>query len=467
MTIEEAEALIEISGAAPEGSDRKSPEYGAGASNVTARREPSWTEVDTRLMEEVVSRGNMMAAYDRVVGNKGAAGIDEMPVGELKGYLKKEWPRIKEELLEGTYQPKPVRKVEIPKPGGGVRTLGIPPVLDRLIQQALHQELMRLFEPDFSESSYGFRPGRSAHQAVKAARQYVADGRRWVVDIDLEKFFDRVGHDVLMARVARKVRDPRVLGLIRRYLRAGIFEGGIVSPRVEGTPQGGPLSPLLSNILLDDLDQELERRGHAFCRYADDCNVYVHSHRSAERVMASLTRFLEQHLGLKVNRAKSAVGRPWQRIFLGYGMTFHKRPRLKVADTSVKRFKANLRKLFRRGRRNSLKRTIEESTPNLRGWVAYFRLAEVKGIFEELDGWIRRKLRCILWRQWKRSFTRARNLMRRGLPEQRAWKSAQNGRGPWWNSGASHMNDAFRKSFFDNLGLVSLLDQLRRFQCAL
>lgn len=467
MTIEEAEALIEISGAAPEDGDRKSPEYGGGASNVTVRREPSWTEVETRLMEDVVIRGNMMAAYDRGVRNKGAAGIDEMPVGELKGYLKKEWPRIKEELLEGTYQPKPVRKVEIPKPDGGVRTLGIPTVVDRLIQQALHQELLRLFEPDFSESSYGFRPGRSTHQAVKAARHYVAEGRRWVVDIDLEKFFDRVGHDVLMARVARKVKDSRVLGLIRRYLRAGIFEGGIVSPRVEGTPQGGPLSPLLSNVLLDDLDKELERRGHAFCRYADDCNVYVHSYRSAGRVMASLTRFLEQHLGLKVNRTKSAVGRPWQRTFLDYGMTFHKRPRLRVADTSVKRFKANLRKLFRRGRGTSLKRAIEESTPKLRGWVAYFRLAEVKGIFEELDGWIRRKLRCILWRQWKRSFTRARNLMRRGLTERRAWKSAQNGRGPWWNSGASHMNDGFRKSFFDNLGLVSLLDQLRRFQCAL
>ena len=245
MTIEEAEALIEISGAAPEGSDRKSPEYGGGASNVTASREPSWTEVETRLMEEVVSRGNMMAAYHRVVSNKGAPGIDGMPVGELKDYLKKEWPRIKEELLEGTYQPKPVRKVEIPKPGGGMRMLGIPTVLDRLIQQALHQELMRLFDPDFSESSYGFRPGRSAHQAVEAARRHVAQGRRWVVDIDLEKFFDRVGHDVLMARVARKVKDPRVLKLIRRYLRAGMFEGGIVSPRVEGTPQGGPLSPLV------------------------------------------------------------------------------------------------------------------------------------------------------------------------------------------------------------------------------
>jgi RNA-directed DNA polymerase len=467
MTIEEAEALVEISGAASEGSDRKSQEYGVGASNVTACRESSWTEAETRLMEEVVSRGNMMAAYERVVSNKGAPGIDGMPVGELKAYLVKGWPHIKEALLKGTYQPQPVRKVEIPKPGGGMRVLGIPTVLDRLIQQALHQELMRLFDTGFSASSYGFRPGRSAHQAVQAARRHVAEGRRWVVDIDLEKFFDRVGHDVLMARVARKVKDPRVLQLIRRYLRAGVLEGGIVSPRVEGTPQGGPLSPLLSNILLDEFDKELERRGHAFCRYADDCNIYVSSRRAAERVMATLTRFLEQQLKLKVNRVKSAVGRPWERTFLGYSMTFHKKPRLKVAESSVKRFKAGLREVFRRGRGRRLKRVIEEAAPKLRGWIAYFRLAEVKGIFEELDSWVRRKLRCILWRQWKRPFTRARNLMRRGLSELRAWKSAQNGRGPWWNAGASHMNDAFRKSFFDNMGLISLVDSLKRLQCTL
>nr|WP_320116411.1 group II intron reverse transcriptase/maturase [uncultured Desulfuromonas sp.] len=467
MTNVATEALPETAGAVSEGSDRKSREYGGGVSNVTACREPFWTEAKMRLMEEVVSRSNMMAAYHRVVGNKGAPGIDGMTVIALKDYLNKEWPRIKEELLNGDYQPQPVRKVDIPKPGGGVRTLGIPTVLDRLIQQALHQELMRLFEPDFSEHCYGFRPKRSAHQAVQAARRHVASGRRWVVDIDLEKFFDRVGHDVLMARVSRKVKDPRVLQLIRRYLRAGVLEGGILSPRVEGTPQGGPLSPLLSNILLDELDKELEKRGHAFCRYADDCNVYVHSRRSAERVMSSLTRFLEQQLKLKVNRGKSAVGRPWERTFLGYSMTFHKKPRLKVAQSSVKRFKASLRKLFRRGRGLSLKRTIEEAIPKLRGWIGYYRLAEVKGLFEELDGWIRRKLRCILWRQWKRPFTRARNLMRRGLTERRALKSARNGRGPWFNSGASHMHDAFRKSFFDKLGLVSLLDQHRRFQSAL
>jgi group II intron reverse transcriptase/maturase len=467
MTIEEAEALVEMPGARSEGSDRKSREYGGGASNVTACREISWTEGEARQMEEVVSRGNMMTAYHRVVRNKGAAGIDGMQVSDLKGYLVKEWPRIKEELLNGVYQPQPVRKVQIPKPGGGVRTLGIPTVLDRLIQQALHQELMRLFDPDFSSSSYGFRPGRSAHQAVQAARRYVASGRRWTVDIDLEKFFDRVDHDTLMSRVARKVKDRRVLRLIRRYLTAGVLDGGIVSSRVEGTPQGGPLSPLLSNILLDELDKELEKRGHAFCRYADDCNIYVQSRRSAERVMASLTRFLEQQLKLKVNRIKSAVGRPWKRTFLGYSMTCHRKPRLKVASGSVKRFKSTLRQVLRRGRGRSLQRVIEEIRPKLRGWIAYFRLAEVKGIFDGLDGWIRRRLRCLLWRQWKRPFTRARKLMRRGLSEQRAWRSALNGRGPWWNSGAAHMHDAFRKSFFGKLGLVFLGDQLRHFQRAL
>lgn len=465
MTYGDAEALPEISEATPEGNDQKSQEYGVGASSVTACGDSLWTETETRLMEEVFSRSNMMAAYSRVVGNKGAPGIDGMTVGELKGYLTKDWPRIKEDLLNGNYHPQPVRKVEIPKPGGGVRMLGIPTVVDRLIQQALHQELMQLFEPDFSVNSYGFRPGRSAHQAVKAARNHVATGRRWVVDVDLEKFFDRVGHDVLMARVARKVKDRRVLALIRRYLAAGVLEGGIVSPRTEGTPQGGPLSPLLSNILLDDLDKELERRGHAFCRYADDCNIYLFSRRSAERVMTSVTCYLEQHLKLKVNHSKSAVGRPWERTFLGYSMTFHQKPRLKVAGTSVKRFKSNLKVLFRCGRGRSLAKTIEDSKAKLRGWIVYFRHAEVKGIFEELDGWIRRKLRCILWRQWKRTYTRIRKLMQRGLPERRAWASARNGRGPWWNSGASHMNDAFRKSYFDKLGLVSLMDQFRRLQC--
>lgn len=415
-------------------------------------------------MEAVVERENMCRALERVEANQGAPGVDGMPVESLRGHLKEHWPTIKGELLSGRYQPQPVRRVEIPKPGGkGMRPLGIPTVTDRLIQQAVHQVLSPIFDGGFSEHSYGFRPGRSAWQAVQAARHHAAEGRRWVVDMDLEKFFDRVNHDILMSRVARKVQDKRVLGLIRRYLHSGVMVEGLVEPRAEGTPQGGPLSPLLSNILLDDLDQELERRGHAFCRYADDCNIYVQSKRAGERVMASVSRFLERRLKLKVNQAKSAVDRTWNRKFLGYSMTWHETPRLKVAAESVERMKGKLRQLFRMGRGRNLKRFIQEDvSPLLRGWTNYFRLAEVKGIFEELDGWIRRKLRCVLWRQGKRVWPRVRLLMRHGLSEARACRSATNGRGPWWNSGASHMNEAFPKTYFDRLGLVSLLDQQQR-----
>ena len=325
-------------------------------------------------MEAILGRENMMAALRRVEANKGAAGADGMPVEELRAYLVANWPHIKEDLLAGRYRPAPVRGVEIPKPGGGKRLLGIPTVLDRLIQQAMHQVLMPLFDPGFSGSSYGFRPGRSAHQAVLAARSHMAAGRRWVVDIDLEKFFDRVNHDVLMARVARKVADKRVLRLIRRYLQAGLLLDGLATARREGTPQGGPLSPLLSNILLDDLDKELERRGHAFCRYADDCNIYVRSRRAGERLMASLTRFLAERLRLAVNLAKSAVDRPWKRSFLGYTVTAHKEPRLRVAAKSVGRLRDKLRDLFRQGRGRSVGRTVESWHPscaagsNTSGW---------------------------------------------------------------------------------------------------
>lgn len=448
----------------PEGRGQKSQEDGSGVSGVTATDGKFWTEAGTRLMEDVVSRDNMMAAYRRVVSNKGAPGVDGMTVDQLEGYLKEQWPRIREELLDGTYLPQAVRKVEIPKPSGGKRTLGIPTVVDRLIQQALHQQLTPLYDTHFSESSYGYRPGRSAHQAVKAARRHVAQGRRWVIDMDLEKFFDRVNHDIMMSRLARKIEDKRVLRLIRRYLQAGLFEGGLTSPRTEGTPQGGPLSPLLSNILLDELDKELERRGHAFCRYADDCNIYVSTQRSGERVFASVEQFLKERLRLTVNREKSAVDRPWKRIFLGYSMTHDRYPRLKVGQTPVQRLVKKVRRITRKGRGRNIKKVIEELTPKLRGWVNYFRHAEVEGVFEELDGWIRRRLRCILWRQWKRPSTRAKKLMKRGLTEARACKSAYNGRGPWWNSGASHLNYAFRKTYFTELGLLFLEDALRRFQ---
>jgi RNA-directed DNA polymerase len=383
-----------------------------GVSNTTARSESSHPEAEVRLMEIIFSRDNMMTAYQRVMVNKGAPGVDKMTVEQLKPYLMEHWPGIKGELLAGQYQPAPVRGVEIPKPGGkGLRLLGIPTVLDRLIQQAIHQILTPIFDPGFSNSSYGFRPGRSAHQAVPAAQSYVAAGNRFVVDLDLEKFFDRVNHDVRMARVAHKVKDKQVLRLIRRYLQAGLMMGGVVTARNEGTPQGGPLSPTLSNILLDDLDKELERRGHSFCRYADDCNIYVTSRRAGERVMASVTQFLTERLRLTVNAAKSAVDRPWKRSFLGYSMTHHLKPRLKVAAKSVVRLRDKLRATFRQGRGQSIERTVEILMPILRGWIAYFRLAQVKGTFEELDGWLRRRLRCILWRQWKRPRTRVGKLM--------------------------------------------------------
>jgi group II intron reverse transcriptase/maturase len=416
-------------------------------------------------MDAVCERGNLWLAYDRVVKNKGAAGVDGIGVAEFKDYLKQHWPAIKASLLAGSYQPSPVRRVDIPKPQGGTRTLGIPTLTDRLIQQALHQVLSPIFEAEFSESSYGFRPGRNAHQAVKAARQYVAEGRRVVVDMDLEKFFDRVNHDLLMGRISKKVDDGRVLRLIRRYLEAGMMAEGIVSPRTEGTPQGGPLSPLLSNVLLTELDRELERRGHAFCRYADDCNIYVRSLQAGERVMASITGFLADTLKLTVNAAKSAVAHPWTRKFLGYSLTWHKAPRLRIAPTSVQRLEDKIREILKGARGRRLSYTIQKLNPVLRGWAAYFKLTETKGALEELDGWIRHKLRCILWRQWKRPHARAKNLMKAGLTEERAWRSACNQRGPWWNSGASHMNQAFPKSYFDRLGLVSLLDTKRRLQC--
>lgn len=455
----------EISAASPEGKGRKPGDHGTGVSRITAEQGHSRTEAKGRLMELVVDRDNMLAAYRRVMVNKGSAGVDNMPVDALMSHLKEYWAVIKEELLNGRYEPSPVLKVEIPKPGGkGIRLLGIPTVLDRLIQQALHQVLMPIFDPDFSNSSYGFRPGRSAHQAIIAAQKHVASGRRWVVDMDLEKFFDRVNHDVLMARVGRKVGDKQILGLIGRYLRAGLMASGTVTQRTQGTPQGGPLSPLLSNILLDDLDKELERRDHTFCRYADDCNIYVRSRRAGERVLASLTRFLNQRLKLKVNEAKSAVDRPWKRTFLGYSMTFHMKPRLKVAATSVVRFKGKLRDLFRRGRGRSIAKVIEEASPILRGWINYFRLAETRGVFENLDGWFRRKLRVIIWRQWKRPKTRKQKLMQCGIDEARAWKSAGNGRGSWWNAGASHMNQAYPTSHFRTIGLTPMIETLNRFQ---
>lgn len=432
----------------------------------TARGEKA--EVEARsLMEEVLRRENVLAAYKRVVANGGAPGVDGMTVEELMGYCREHWPRIREEIRSGAYPPQPVKRVEIPKPGGkGTRMLGIPTVVDRMIQQALLQVLSPIFEPTFSKWSFGFRPGRSALGAVSWSRLHIAAGYRWVVDLDLEKFFDRVNHDILMSRVARRVKDKQVLRLIRRYLQAGLMEGGVVSPRSEGTPQGGPLSPLLSNVLLDELDKELEKRGHRFCRYADDANVYVQSRRAGERVMASLEKFLWERLRLKVNRAKSAVARPWERKFLGYSVTANRTPRLRVAPESVKRLKEKLQPVFRSGRGRRLDHVLQELNPVIRGWVAYFRMSDVRASFEELDGWIRRKLRCLLWRQWKRPRTRRARLIARGLSEEQAGVSASNGHGPWWNAGAPHMNQAIPIRYLRAHGLLSFLEEHRRLLCS-
>jgi RNA-directed DNA polymerase len=415
------------------------------------------------LLEQVVQRSNLLVAYRRVVHNGGAPGIDGLTVAALEGYCREHWPRIREALLSGTYVPQPVRRVEIPKPTGGTRMLGIPTVLDRLIQQALLQVLQPLFDPTFSDASFGFRPKRSTHDAVRRAREHIAAGHRWVVDIDLEKFFDRVNHDVLMARLARRIEDKRVLKLIRRYLQAGLMMDGVVSPRTEGTPQGGPLSPLLSNILLDDLDRELERRGHRFVRYADDCNVYVKSRAAGERVLASLERFLSERLRLRVNRDKSAVDRPWNRKFLGYTVTTHYPPKLRVSPQSAARLKDKLRPLLRAGRGRRLADVCAKLAPILRGWAAYYRLAEVKASFEALDQWLRRKLRCLLWRQWKRWPTRVKELRRRGIEIVRAVYSAMNGHGPWWNANSLHMRQAVPNWWLQAQGLLSLLDETRRF----
>lgn len=420
------------------------------------------------LMERVVERSNMQTAYRQVKRNKGAPGVDGMAVEALGDFLRVHWPRIKERLLEGSYKPVPVRRLEIPKDNGGTRPLGIPTVLDRLIQQALHQVLSPLYELEFSEHSYGFRPGRSAHQAVRQAQRFQREGKRWVVDLDLAQFFDEVNHDILMARLGRKIKDWRILRIIRRYLRAGVLLGGVVSVTVKGTPQGGPLSPLLSNIVLDDLDKELERRGHSFCRYADDCNIYVASRRAGDRVMRSIRRFVEKRLKLRVNREKSAVGRPWRRKFLGFSFTWHFKTRIIVAKQSKIRVKGKLKALFRKGRGRNLERFIREDlNPVIRGWINYYRLADAKGFAGELDKWIRRRLRCNLWRQWKRPWKRFQVLLKRGLPEERAVRSAFNQRGPWFNSGASHMNQAFPRRYFDQLGLISMLDTLRRLRVVL
>jgi RNA-directed DNA polymerase len=420
-------------------------------------------EQRTDLLERVLERGNMLKALARVESNRGAAGVDGMGVGELREHLRAHWVGIREQLREGSYRPQPVRRVEIPKPDGGVRELGIPTVVDRLIQQALLQVLTLIFEPEFSEASFGFRPGRSAHQAVKRAEAFVAEGYEWVVDLDIEKFFDRVNHDMLMARVARRVGDKRVLKLIRAYLNGGVLLNGVVVASEEGTPQGGPISPLLANVLLDDLDKELEKRGHRFVRYADDCNIYVKSERAGQRVMETVVEFLEKKLKLRVNRGKSGVARPRLRKFLGFRLFRDKAGvRIGLAPKTVIRVKATIRELTRASRGGW---TMEERIRRLRvklvGWVRYFALADTGSVFQELDKWLRRRLRMVYWRQWKRGRTRRRNLRALGMPE---WMSRWVGssKGPWRNAGSPPMHAGLTKDYWSQLGLVSLAEQYRK-----
>jgi len=415
---------------------------------------------DLELMERLVERPNMIQAYRRVKSNGGAAGTDGITVEQLQGYLQENWLSIKEELLSGTYQPRPVRRAEIPKPKGGARKLGIPTVVDRMIQQALTQVLTPIFEPTFSENSFGFRPGRSAHQAIMKSKEYIREGKRWVVDMDLEKFFDKVNHDILMERVRRKIQDKRVLTLIRRFLKAGIMEEGITRVNEEGTPQGGPLSPLLSNIMLADLDRELERRGHSFCRYADDCNIFVSSEKAGLRVLNSIEKYLWKKLKLSVNREKSAVDRPWRRRFLGFSFTSRRSGQSRVHKDSIDKLRAKVKELCRIGRGWNIKTFIvTKMNPVLRGWIGYFKHADTSTYAKALDTWIRRRMRVLLWRQWSTAKTRKRKLASRGVDKVWSHSLANCSKGPWRISGYSTIYESLPPGYFEELGLVSLYQQ--------
>lgn len=424
-----------------------------------AEQKPESGGTSERLMEEICKPENMRRALMRVRENEGAAGIDGMTVKELPGYLKKNWPKHREELLGGTYKPKPARRKEIPKPDGGKRDLSIPCVLDRMIQQAMLQVLQERWDPTFSEHSYGFRPGRSQHQAVARAQEYIAEGNRIVVDLDLEKFFDRVNHDILMGRIAKREKDKRVLKLIRAFLSAGVaMEDGVVIPTEEGTPQGGPLSPLLSNLMLDDLDRELERRGHRFVRYADDCNIYVRTERAGQRVMESISGFITKKLKLRVNREKSAVAAPWRRKFLGFSFTSEKAPRRRIALKARERFEERVRELTQRNRGISMVKRISDLAEYLRGWMAYFGYCETPSVLKELDAWIRRRLRCVQWKQWKTCKGRYKGLRKLGIAEPDLHMLACCSRGPWPTSGYSILRRALPNAHFDALGLPRLID---------
>ena len=408
------------------------------------------------LLNQILSRENMLQALKRVEQNKGSHGVDMMPVQNLRQHIVENWLSIKEAILKGTYEPMPVRRVEIPKPDGGVRLLGIPTVTDRLIQQAIAQVLSKVYDPTFSENSYGFRPNRSAHDAVRKAKEYIRDGYRWVVDMDLEKFFDKVNHDRLMGTLAKRIQDKPLLKLIRKYLQSGVMINGVVSSTLEGTPQGGPLSPLLSNIVLDELDKELERRGHKFVRYADDCNIYVKSKRAGLRTMASIQRFIEGKLRLKVNEKKSAVDRPWKRKFLGFSFTYHKEPKVRIAKESLKRMKNKVREITSRKMSYPMEYRIQKLNQYLMGWCGYFALADTKSIFLELDKWIRRRLRMCLWKNWKKPKTKMRNLIQLGVPQWQAYEWGNTRKSYWRTSKSPILHRTLGNSYWRNQGLKSL-----------
>ena len=429
------------------------------AESIPAMNDPESPASTSRLMEEVCERENLKEALRRVKANKGSAGIDRMTVDGIADYLKQHWPAIREQLLSGTYQPKPVRRVEIPKPDGGVRKLGIPTVLDRFIQQAVMQVLQRQWDRTFSDYSYGFRPGRSAHQAVAKAQQYIAEGRGWCVDLDLEKFFDRVNHDKLMGQIAERVGDKRLLKLIRAFLNAGVMENGLVSPSVEGTPQGGPLSPLLSNLVLDELDRELERRGHRYVRYADDCNIYVRSERAGQRVMQSVTQFITKELKLKVNETKSAVARPQERKFLGFSFTAGPEIKRVIAPKALVRFKQRIREITLRAKGVSMQTTIEELAPYMRGWRSYFGYCETPEVLVSLTRWVRLRLRAAMWRQWKTPRRRREALLELGVRLRLARNTAGSGLGPWYLAKAKALSVGLSNAYFKSLGLPSLVGE--------
>ncbi len=407
-------------------------------------------------METILDRENLKTALARVRRNKGAAGVDGMGVDDLPAHLKRHWPAIRAQLIDGTYKPQPVRRVEIPKASGGVRPLGIPTVLDRFIQQAVMQVLQADWDGTFSEMSFGFRPGRSAHQAVERAQEYIASGHGFVVDIDLEKFFDRVNHDILMGLVAKRVADKRILKLIRGFLTAGVLEGGLVSPTEEGTPQGGPLSPLLSNLMLDVLDKELEKRGHRFVRYADDCNIYMRSQKAGERVMAGIEKFLAKRLKLTVNKAKSAVAKPSVRKFLGFSFTGGRKPRRRIAPQAIARLKARVRELTRRTGGRSLAQVVKELSTYLVGWRGYFGFCQTPSVLRALDEWIRRRLRAIAWKQWKRGPARFAELRRRGVGRDLAAQTAGSPHGPWRLANSPALSIALPTRLLGSLGLASV-----------